>query len=138
MKTKLILLATLMSGTVLANGKPDTIGGSPKANFHTNELTIPCVMIEGLDDDTEGLFFDIKLKRRGKSFNYELIAAQAEDTAMCQAIADFAMLEDEDLVDDDDSADDDSTDDDSADDDSTDDDSADDGASDDAADDSTA
>jgi len=82
----------------VAAAKPDNIGGSPKANFAANELTIPCVLVESLDDTTDGLFFDIKLLRRGKSFSYELVAAQSEDADMCQAIADFAKMADEDFV----------------------------------------
>lgn len=132
MKKLTLLIAALISTGVFAAqpdnvgagkpedaGKPegagsarvDRIGGSPKADFASNELTIPCVLVEGLDDSTDGMFFDIKLLRRGKSFNYELVAAAAEDTAMCQAIADFAEMEDEDLVDedDDDTTDDDTT-----------------------------
>ncbi len=117
MKKLTLIIGALLSGGAYAD-KPDTIGGSPKADFHANELTIPCVLVAGLDDATEGLFYDIKLKRRGSSFNYELAAVQAEDSEMCQAIADFAELEDEDYVDDDD----DGTDDDGSDDDGTDDD----------------
>lgn len=113
---KLTLLAAALLSTGVFAAKPDTIGGSPKADFAANEMTIPCVLVEGLDDSTDGMFFDIKLLRRGKSFNYELVAAQAEDTAMCQAIADFAEMEDDDLVDEDD---DDTTDDDDTDDDDT-------------------
>lgn len=105
MRSTILLLGAVLSAPVLADGRPDTIGGTARADFHANELTIPCVLVEGLDDDTEGLFFDIRLKRRGSSFNYELAAAYAEDTAMCQAIADFARLEDEDLVDDEDADD---------------------------------
>ena len=35
------------------------------------------------------------LKRRGKSMNYELIAADAEDPVQCQRIADFADFEED-------------------------------------------
>lgn len=101
MKTLTLFTAALLSTGAFA-AKPDTIGGSPKADFAANKMTIPCVLVEGLDDETDGQFFDIQLLRRGKSFNYELVAAQAEDAEMCQAIADFAEMEDEDLVDEDD------------------------------------
>lgn len=79
-----------------ATGKvSDRVSGSPKANFSTDELTIPCVRIESLSAETEGTFYDIVLKRRGKSFNYELTAADAEDPVLCQRIADFADFEED-------------------------------------------
>jgi hypothetical protein len=105
----------LFTGSMLAvsagSALADRVGGSPKANFSTNELTIPCVRIEGLSDATEGMFYDIVLVRRGSSYNYELSAAEPEDSALCQRIADFSEYEDDDYSgDDDDSGDDDSTD----------------------------
>jgi len=120
---KLTLLAAALLATGAFAARPDTIGGSPKADFTANELTIPCVLVEGLDDAADGLFFDIRLLRRGKSFNYELVAAQSEDTAMCQAIADFAEMEDDDYVDEDEDDDEDDGDDGTDDDSETDDDS---------------
>ena len=83
----------------------DRIGGSPKADFHTDELIIPCVKITGLSDETEDMFFDAVLSRRGKSFNYALIAAEPEDVELCEKIANFAEFEDDDFDDDDDTAD---------------------------------
>ncbi|MES2603391.1 MAG: hypothetical protein V4603_00540 [Pseudomonadota bacterium] len=77
------------------NKVSDRVSGSPKANFNTDELTIPCVRIESLSAETEGAFYDIVLKRRGKSFNYELTAADAEDPVQCQRIADFADFEED-------------------------------------------
>ncbi|MGB5252361.1 MAG: hypothetical protein WBN68_06540 [Sedimenticolaceae bacterium] len=85
----------------------DRIGGSPKADFHTDELIIPCVKITGLSDATEGTYLDVVLSRRGKSFNYALSAAEREDVGLCEKIANFAEFEDDDFDDpnDDDNAD---------------------------------
>lgn len=80
---------------VMAGPVADRVSGSPKANFSTDELTIPCVKVESLSADTEGKFYDIVLKRRGKSMNYELQAADAEDPVQCQRIADFADFEED-------------------------------------------
>jgi hypothetical protein len=91
-------LFALAAGNVLADR--DRVGGSPKANFSTNELTIPCVRIESLSEETEGMYYDIVLVRRGKSYNYELSAAEPEDSALCQRIADFAEYEDDDYAED--------------------------------------
>ena len=80
----------------MAGSVADRVKGSPNANFRTDELTIPCVRIESLSAETEGKFYDIVLKRRGKSMNYELQAADAEDPVQCQRIADFADFEEDD------------------------------------------
>jgi hypothetical protein len=94
----------ILAGSILAiaadSTLADRVGGSPKANFSTNELTIPCVKIESLSEETEGMFYDIVLARRGNSYNYELSAAEPEDAALCQRIADFAEYEDDDYAED--------------------------------------
>jgi hypothetical protein len=99
-------VATLFSGAMLAvsvnTALADKIAGSPKADFHSDELIIPCVKVTGLSDDTEGLFFDVVLSRRGASFNYELSTAEPEDMSLCEAIANIAEFEDDDYDDDDD------------------------------------
>ncbi len=80
----------------------DRIGGSPRADFSSNELSVPCVQIKNFDDAAlNDQFFDIILERRGKSFNYELTFAESEDQAHCQRVADFATFEDDDFEDDD-------------------------------------
>jgi hypothetical protein len=85
----------------------DRIGGSPKADFHTDELIIPCVKVTGLSEATEGTFFDVVLSRRDKSFIYELSTAEPEDDSLCEKIANFSKFEDDDFDDlnDDDNAD---------------------------------
>ena len=84
----------------------DRIGGSPKADFHTDELIIPCVKITGLSDATEGTYFDVVLSRRGKSFNYALSAAEPEDATLCEYVANYSEFKDDDFDDsDDDNAD---------------------------------
>lgn len=104
----------------------DRVKGSARADFRNDELQVPCVMIEGYGDAVDGQFFDIVLKRRGKSFNYELAFAEPEDAAMCEDAANYATFIDEDDDDDDDDDDnDDVADDDSSDDDADDDDSLD-------------
>ena len=80
----------------------DRIGGSPKADFHTDELIIPCVKISGLSDATEGTYFDVVLSRRGKSFNYALSAAEPEDEILCEYIANYSEFKDDDFDDSDD------------------------------------
>lgn len=77
----------------------DRIGGGAKADFHTDELIIPCVKVTGLSDDTEGMFYDVVLSRRGASFNYKLSTAEHEDVSLCEAIANFAEFEDDDFDD---------------------------------------
>lgn len=97
MKTLSIVISGLVLGISASATLADSVGGGPKADFAANTLTIPCVKVEGLNEQTEGMFYDIVLERRGSSFNYELIAAEAEDTALCQAIADLAEFEDDDF-----------------------------------------
>ena len=100
MKKIVNTLTLACMGVAAAYAGPDRVGGSPKADFHANELTIPCVLVEGLDESTDGMFFDVVLSRRGSSYNYELTAAEAEDTEQCQRIADFAEYEDDDYSED--------------------------------------
>lgn len=75
----------------------DTIGGVAKADFATDELSIPCVQLVNFDGKNNNAFFDVILVRRGNSFNYELSVAEPEDAAFCQRLADFANFEDDDL-----------------------------------------
>jgi hypothetical protein len=89
----------LLSASVMAGNKPDTIGRTAQADFSKNEMSIPCVLVKGLNEANDGLYFDIKLMKRGASFNYELVAATAEDTAQCERIAEFADYEDDDYLD---------------------------------------
>lgn len=90
----------------------DRIGGSPHANFMTDELVIPCVKLKNYgkfadDDSLEGHYFDVRLKRRGSSFNYELVDAIQENSDVCRKIAALAAFEDDDYDDSDDDSDDD-------------------------------
>jgi len=128
---KLTLTLAVSAATVLMSqaALADRVKGMAKADFKNDELQVPCVQIEGYGAGADGQFYDIVLKRRGKSFNYELILAEPEDTAVCEELENYAIFIDED--DDDDSASDDDSDDDSSDDDS-DDDSSDDDADDDS------
>ena len=50
----------------------ERVGGSARANLGTGELTIPCLQVQPLRNETEGMFYEIVLKRRGKSWNYGL------------------------------------------------------------------
>lgn len=99
MKPNILFCAMLCSTGVMAQDKPDNVGGSAKADFINGELRVPCVLIEGLNDQTEGMYFDIILKRRGKSYNYELSTAQPEDAELCELIADYAEFNDDDFDD---------------------------------------
>ena len=82
----------------------DRIGGSPRADFSSNELAVPCVLVKNFDDEAvNNQFFDIILERRGSSFNYELTFAESEDQTHCQRVSDFAKFDDDDFDDDDDS-----------------------------------
>jgi hypothetical protein len=128
---KLTLTLAVSAATVLMSqaALADRVKGMAKADFKNDELQVPCVQIEGYGAGADGQFYDIVLKRRGKSFNYELILAEPEDTAVCEELENYAIFIDED--DDDDSASDDDFDHDSSDDDS-DDDSSDDDADDDS------
>lgn len=93
--TMAVAVATICAAAQ-ASDTSERVGGSPKADFTTNELTIPCVQVQNLSDETEGAFYDIVLKRRGKSWNYELTAAEPEDPVLCRRIADFANFEEDD------------------------------------------
>ena len=107
--------AIMLSQPALA----DRVKGSAKADFSNDELEVPCVLIQGTGGNGDGRFYDIVLERRGKSFNYEMIFAEREDSTMCEEMANYATFIDDDPEDDDsndDVADDDSDDDDSNDD----------------------
>ncbi len=74
----------------------DKISGVSRADFISNELTVPCVQIVNSDDAAlNNQFFDVILERRGNSFNYELIFAESEDPAHCQRVDDFAAFDDD-------------------------------------------
>ncbi len=74
----------------------DKISGVSRADFISNELTIPCVQVKNSDDAVlNDQFFDVILERRGNSFNYELIFAESEDQAHCLRVADFAAFDDD-------------------------------------------
>ena len=97
-KTALFFTSAILAASV--NGAlADRIGGGPKADFHNDELIIPCVKVTGLSDATEGAFFDVVLSRQDKSFTYELFTAEPENAALCEAIANFAKFEDDDFDD---------------------------------------
>lgn len=74
----------------------DNISGASRADFLSNELTIPCVQVKNSDDTTlNDKFFDVILERRGNTFNYELVFAELEDSAHCQRVAVFAAFDDD-------------------------------------------
>ncbi|HNP52267.1 MAG TPA: hypothetical protein PKJ85_10800 [Nitrosomonas nitrosa] len=78
----------------------DRIGGSPRADFSSNELTVPCVLVKNFDDEAiNDQYFDIILERRGNSFNYDLTFAEPEDHTHCQRVANFAVFDDDDFDD---------------------------------------
>lgn len=86
--------AIVMSQAALA----DRVKGSAKADFKNDELQVPCVQIEGYSAAADGQFFDIVLKRRGQSFNYELAFAEPEDASVCEELANYAVFIDDDPV----------------------------------------
>lgn len=135
MKKTATSIAVAAATLLLAQAaQADRVKGGAKADFSNDELQVPCVQIEGYSAGADGQFFDIVLKRRGKSFNYELSFAEPEDAAVCEELANYAVFIDDDPEDDaaDDSNDDaDDVDDDSGDDsdDVADDDSSDDDSS---------
>ncbi len=109
-----ISVATLiLSQSALA----DRVKGSAKADFSNDELQVPCVRVEGTGGKGDGRFFDIVLERRGKSFNYEMIFAEPEDSTMCEEMANYATFIDDDPEDEEDSDDDSEDDDNDSDDD---------------------
>lgn len=93
--TTMIFTGTALSMAV-STALADRVHGSAKANFRTDELSIPCVMIEEHSELNDGSFYDIVLERRGKSFNYALSHAEPEDPVLCQRIADLAEYEEDD------------------------------------------
>jgi hypothetical protein len=104
----------------VSTAQADRVKGSARADFGSDELFVPCVLIENYSDEFDGQYVDLVLDRRGESFNYELTFAEPEDAAMCAEMANYAEFIDDDSTDDD-SSDDDSSDDDSSDDSSDDD-----------------
>lgn len=102
------LAYVLALGMVASPVWADRIGGSPRADFRTDELVIPCVQLRNFADDSlEGLYFDVRLQRRGDSFNYELTEATQENPDVCRRTAALAAFEDDDFDDSDDRSDDD-------------------------------
>lgn len=106
MKIKKLAFALALS--IVANPIwADRIGGSSRADFLTDELVIPCVKLKNFSDSNlEGLYFDVRLERRGNSFNYELVEAVQENSDVCRKIAALAAFEDDDYDNSDDDDDD--------------------------------
>lgn len=105
-------IASAFAIIVASTAQADRVKGSAKADFATDELFVPCVLIENYSDEFDGQYVDLVLDRRGESFNYELTFAEPEDSAMCQEMANYSVFIDDDSTDDDssdDSEDDDST-----------------------------
>lgn len=75
----------------------DKIGGIPIADFQNGTLIVPCVKIENHSEELNGLYYDVTMQRRGNSLNYEVIFAEIEDSSVCEAVATFAIIQDEDL-----------------------------------------
>lgn len=76
MKKLALTIAVSTVATLIFQGAlADRVKGMAKADFKNDELQVPCVQIEGHSAGADGQFFDIVLKRRGKSFNYELVLA---------------------------------------------------------------
>jgi len=106
MKIKKLAFALALS--IVANPIwADRIGGSSRADFLTDELVIPCVKLKNFSDSNlEGLYFDVRLERRGNSFNYALVEAVQENSDVCRKIAALAAFEDDDYDNSDDDDDD--------------------------------
>ena len=97
MKYKLILAG--LFGMIMGNSAiADEIGGSPVYDSKKAELRIPCVLVENLDPGLDGSYFDVILKQRGSSMNFELSFAALEDGVVCEAAAAAADVLDDDLV----------------------------------------
>lgn len=90
-------LALLLSAMSMPAAGADKIGGSAKVDFTTTELTIPCVKVSNSGGSADGKYFDVVLKRRGSSQNYELSSAEVEDPVFCQKVADYANYLDDNL-----------------------------------------
>lgn len=107
---KINKLACALALSIIASPAwADRIGGSSRADFLSDELVIPCVKLKNYadDDSLEGLYFDVRMERRGNSFNYELVEAIQENSDVCRKIAALAAFEDDDYDDSDDDSDDD-------------------------------
>jgi len=89
------IMAALVSGNVLA----DKISGGARVNMDLGELTIPCVEIDSPDDDNDGLFFDVRLKQRGKSLNFKLEYFESEKAEVCNALIEASLAADDDTSD---------------------------------------
>jgi len=102
MKIKTLACA-LTLGIAASPALADRIGGTPRVDFSSDELVIPCVKVRNSRDSSlEGRYFDVRMERRGNSFNYELTEAVAENSDVCRRIAALAAWEDDDFDDSDD------------------------------------
>lgn len=102
MKLKTIMFTGALLTFAVNSAIADRIGGGPRADFHNDELVVPCVKVTGLSDNTEGMYYDIILKREEGTFSYELFTAEPEDATFCASIANIAAFEDDDFDDSDD------------------------------------
>ena len=91
-----IIFSLLSSSTALA----DDISGGARADFSTQELIVPCVKIMNSgDEELDGHFFDIVLKQRGQSLNYEVSFGEPEESATCYSAIDAMLDSDTDTTD---------------------------------------
>ena len=92
MKQKILattILTILSTDPVLS----DDISGGARADFGSRELIVPCVKVLNSDnEELNGLFFDVVLRQRGKSLNYEVILGDQEEGEVCITAAE-ALLE---------------------------------------------
>lgn len=98
-RTSMAVAVALTSTFAWSLAHADKIGGGPRADFRDDKLTVPCVNVDHLSPAIDENYYDIVLDRRGKSYNYELITALPEDTALCERLAAIAAFEDEDYSD---------------------------------------
>jgi len=62
-------------------------------------LIVPCVKLDSPGSVNDGLYFDVKLKQRGKGLNFELEFAEIEEAEVCGALIAASLAADGDTSD---------------------------------------
>lgn len=95
-----ILATSILSILTTSSAFSDDISGGARANFGKNELVVPCVQVLNSDnDDLNGQYFDLVLKQKGKSLNYEVVVGVPEESETCIAAIDAMLANDDDTSD---------------------------------------
>lgn len=92
MKIVLVGLVAACAVVATSTSHSDRVSGSARADFSTNELIVPCVLVDNFDGKINGQYFDIVLDKRGDALAYELSFAKPADPAVCETLANFSSF----------------------------------------------